>query len=129
MGEITQKIGFDASKALETLAALDNALKAYNQGLNSSVGAMKSFNSMAGKTVSALMKIASAGKAATEQMQKVASIQGKVTTAPAGKKTTKGIGGQVGKIDSNANTNNMNTSLWKTILDSQLKRNAKDTRN
>lgn len=43
-------------------------------------------------------------------------------------KTTKGIGGQVGKIDSTANTNNMTTSLWKSILDSQLKRNVREPR-
>lgn len=43
-------------------------------------------------------------------------------------KTTKGIGGQEGKIDSKSNTNNMDTSLWKTILDSQLKRNVKEPR-
>ncbi len=41
-------------------------------------------------------------------------------------KTTKGIGGQVGKIDSNANTNNMTTDLWKKILDTQLRRNVKE---
>jgi len=41
-------------------------------------------------------------------------------------KTTKGIGGQVGKIDSDANTNNMTTDLWKKILDSQLRRNVKE---
>lgn len=41
-------------------------------------------------------------------------------------KTTKGIGGQVGKIDSNSNTNNMTTSLWKKLFDAQLKRNAKE---
>jgi len=41
-------------------------------------------------------------------------------------KTKKGIGGQVGKIDSNANTNNMTTDLWKKILDSQLRRNVKE---
>ncbi len=41
-------------------------------------------------------------------------------------KTTKGIGGQVGKIDSNSNTNNMTTDLWKKILDSQLRRNVKE---
>ena len=40
-------------------------------------------------------------------------------------KTRKGIGGQVGKIDSNSNTNNMTTDLWKKILDSQLSRNVK----
>lgn len=43
-------------------------------------------------------------------------------------KTTKGIGGQVGKIDSNSNTNNMTTNLWKKIFDSQLKRNKKEPR-
>ena len=43
-------------------------------------------------------------------------------------KTTKGIGGQVGKIDSNSNTNNMTTALWKKILDSQLSRNRKEPR-
>lgn len=43
-------------------------------------------------------------------------------------KTTKGIGGQVGKIDSNDNTNNMTTSLWKSILDAQLKRNVREPR-
>ena len=41
-------------------------------------------------------------------------------------KTTKGIGGQEGKIDSSANTNNMTTDLWKKILDSQLRRNVKE---
>lgn len=43
-------------------------------------------------------------------------------------KTTKGIGGQVGKIDSDANTNNMTTDLWKKILDTQLRRNVKEPR-
>ena len=43
-------------------------------------------------------------------------------------KTTKGIGGQVGKIDSKANTNNMTTDLWKKILDEQLKRNVREPR-
>jgi len=43
-------------------------------------------------------------------------------------KTTKGIGGQVGRIDSSANTNNMTTDLWKKILDNQLKRNVKEPR-
>ncbi len=43
-------------------------------------------------------------------------------------KTTKGIGGQVGKIDSNSNTNNMTTDLWKKVLDTQLRRNVKEPR-
>jgi len=43
-------------------------------------------------------------------------------------KNKKGIGGQVGKIDSSANTNNMTTDLWKKILDSQLRRNVKEPR-
>ena len=43
-------------------------------------------------------------------------------------KTRKGIGGQVGKIDSTSNTNNMTTDMWKKILDSQLKRNVKEPR-
>ncbi len=43
-------------------------------------------------------------------------------------KTTKGIGGQVGKIDSNSNTNNMTTDMWKKILDTQLRRNVKEPR-
>ncbi len=43
-------------------------------------------------------------------------------------KTTKGIGGQVGKIDSNTNTNNLSTDVWKKILDSQLRRNVKEPR-
>ena len=41
-------------------------------------------------------------------------------------KTTKGIGGQVGKIDSTKNT--MNQTLWKQILDAQLRRNVKEPR-
>jgi len=47
---------------------------------------------------------------------------------PQKEKTKKGIGGQVGKIDSNTNTNNMTTDLWKKILDSQLRRNVKEPR-
>ena len=43
-------------------------------------------------------------------------------------KKKKGIGGQVGKIDSSSNTNNMTTDLWKKILDSQLRRNVKEPR-
>ena len=43
-------------------------------------------------------------------------------------KNRKGIGGQVGKIDSNSNTNNMTTAMWKKILDSQLRRNVKEPR-
>lgn len=41
---------------------------------------------------------------------------------PQNDKTTKGIGGQVGKIDSTKNP--MNQTLWKQILDAQLNRNA-----
>jgi len=41
-------------------------------------------------------------------------------------KNKKGIGGQVGKIDSSSNTNNMTTDMWKKILDSQLRRNVKE---
>ena len=43
-------------------------------------------------------------------------------------KTTKGIGGQVGKIDSKANTNNMTTNLWKSIFDAQLRQNVNPRR-
>ena len=43
-------------------------------------------------------------------------------------KNKKGIGGQVGKIDSSSNTNNMTTDLWKKILDTQLRRNVKEPR-
>ena len=43
-------------------------------------------------------------------------------------KSKKGIGGQVGKIDSSSNTNNMTTDLWKKILDNQLRRNVKEPR-
>ena len=43
-------------------------------------------------------------------------------------KTKKGIGGQVGKIDSSSNTNNMTTDLWKKIFDTQLRRNVKEPR-
>ena len=43
-------------------------------------------------------------------------------------KNKKGIGGQVGKIDSDSNTNNMTTDMWKKILDSQLRRNVKEPR-
>ncbi len=43
-------------------------------------------------------------------------------------KKKKGIGGQVGKIDSSSNTNNMTTDLWKKILDTQLRRNVKEPR-
>lgn len=52
----------------------------------------------------------------------------KRSNKPDVQKTKKGIGGQVGKIDSNSNTNNMTTDLWKSILDSQLKRNVKEPR-
>jgi len=41
-------------------------------------------------------------------------------------KTTKGIGGQVGKIDSTRNK--MNQTLWKQIFDAQLRRNVKEPR-
>ena len=43
-------------------------------------------------------------------------------------KNTKGIGGQVGKIDSDSNTNNMTTDMWKKILDAQLRQNVKEPR-
>jgi len=47
---------------------------------------------------------------------------------PENQKTKKGIGGQVGKIDSDTNTNNMSTDVWKKILDSQMRRNVKEPR-
>ena len=43
---------------------------------------------------------------------------------PQNDKTTKGIGGQTGKIDSTKNP--MNPTLWKQIFDSQLRRNVKE---
>ena len=50
----------------------------------------------------------------------------KRSNKPDNQKTKKGIGGQVGKIDSTKNP--MNPTLWKQILDSQLRRNVKEPR-
>lgn len=82
MAEIKQELGFNAASAIKTLAQLDSALKAYNQGLNKTVGGMKSFNQQAGKTVAALKNLASHSKVAVEQLTKLSSIQSKAVAAP-----------------------------------------------
>ncbi len=50
----------------------------------------------------------------------------KGSNKPDNQKNKKGIGGQVGKIDSTENP--MNPTLWKEIFDSQLRRNVKEPR-
>jgi len=117
MGEIKQELGFDASKALDSLAALDNALKAYNVGLDGSVGAMKEFNQTAGKTVAALKQLSSNGKLAADQLGRLSSIQGKATTAPAGKAIdTSSMDAYINKFDEMFRATEKATTSQKRVL-------------
>ncbi len=78
--EIKQTLGFEASKAIETLKQLDTALKGYSTSLNSSLSSMQSFNTQAGKTVAALKHLASNSSEAVSQLSKLSGLKIKAPT-------------------------------------------------
>ncbi len=82
MSEISQKMGFDASAAITTLANLDKAMQALNASVTASPAGFTAFNTKAGKTVSALKHLSSNAKTAAADLQKVISLQGRVAATP-----------------------------------------------
>ena len=87
MSDIEQKMGFDASQAITTLASLDQAMKALNASVTAAPAGFSAFNSKAGKTVAALKHLSSNAKTAVADLQKVISLQGRVSATPAPKQT------------------------------------------
>lgn len=74
--KIEQVLGFDASRAIDTLKQLDGALAQLQSGLNSSAGSFSVFNKGAGKTVSALVQITKNAKLAHDALAKIGGVQG-----------------------------------------------------
>ncbi len=87
MSEISQKMGFDASQAIATLENLDKVMQAMNASVSAAPAAFAAFNTKAGKTVAALKHLHSNAKAAASELQRVASLQGKVGASVAPKQT------------------------------------------
>jgi TP901 family phage tail tape measure protein len=88
--EIVQQLGFDASSALEALAAMDTAFGSFEARLSSVAESMETWNACARDTVQVLKEIASGAIAAAAAMSKLAGAFG---TQPqvAGVKATNGL--------------------------------------
>ena len=80
MSEIEQKMGFDASQAITTLANLDKAMQTLNASVAAAPAAFTAFNAKAGKTVAALKQLSSNAKSAASDLQRVVNLQSKVST-------------------------------------------------
>ena len=74
--EIVQTLGFDASSALEALAALDTGLGGFEQHMKSLGETMTTWNSQAGTTVSILKDIASNADLAASAIAKLSGAFG-----------------------------------------------------
>ncbi len=70
-GEITQKLGFDASQAIDELRKLQNQLNQFKQGLQSTSGALRKFPSKAGPAIAAFKALASAAGQASVAVSQV----------------------------------------------------------
>jgi len=82
MSDIEQKMGFDASQAIATLANLDKSMQALNASVTAAPAGFTAFNAKAGKTVAALKHLSSNAKIAATELQKVASLQGRASAIP-----------------------------------------------
>ncbi len=86
MPEIKQSLGFNASQAINTLASLDGIMKSFKASVSSTVRALGSFNAKADITSGVLKRLATDSEEAFTQLQKVATLQGKISTT--GTRTT-----------------------------------------
>jgi len=81
MEELTSKLGFDASKALDTLRELDGVLAKFEKTVGGTGSGLNLFNKQAGKTVGALKRIKSEADRAFASLDKLARARGAATGA------------------------------------------------
>lgn len=86
--DITQDLGFDASKALDALDKLGTKLKSFEQGLSNAASMMEGFNKKGGKTVSALVQIKENARLAADQLDRVLRAQNRLNGGGGGKGPT-----------------------------------------
>lgn len=67
--EITQRLGFDASRAIEELRKLQSQLNQFKQGLQSTSGALRKFPSNATPAIKTLRELSTAATQATASIQ------------------------------------------------------------
>lgn len=82
--EITQRLGFDASRAIEELRKLQQQLNQFKQGLQSTSGALRQFPTKAGPAIKALRQLATDADKARVSMQGLAQagvVPAKVATS------------------------------------------------
>ncbi len=86
--ELVQQLGFDASDALEALAALDGAMDGFQNGLRTAAETMATWNGQAASTVQILKDISANAASAASAVAKLSSAfgtqQGAASTAAAG---------------------------------------------
>jgi TP901 family phage tail tape measure protein len=71
MPEITQKLGFDASQAIQTLNSLDAAMQGVRTRFSSTARAMGTFNKKANKTEGVLNRLKTSASGAATQMNRL----------------------------------------------------------
>ena len=79
MEELTSKLGFDASQALNTLRELDGVLAKFEKTVGGTGKGLDLFNKRAGKTVGALKQIKSEADRAFQSLDKLARARGAAT--------------------------------------------------
>ena len=95
MEELTSKLGFDASQALDTLRELDGVLAKFEKTVGGTGKGLGLFNKQAGKTVGALKRIKSEADRAFASLDRVNRARG--TAGPAA-----GATGTAGSVRSEA---------------------------
>jgi len=91
--EITQRLGFDATGAIEQLRKLQEQLKQFRQGLKSTSDLLRKFPKKAIPAISALRELGTAAETARAAMQGLAKAGGVPASVPATvQKTTQAMG-------------------------------------
>ncbi|REJ65629.1 MAG: phage tail tape measure protein [Planctomycetota bacterium] len=86
MSEITQKLGFDAAQALNTLRELDKVMEKFQKTVGGTGRGLNQFNKDAGKTVGALKRIKTEADRAFAALDRVNQARGRA-----------GVGGGLGQ--------------------------------
>jgi len=84
MEELTSKLGFDASQALNTLRELDGVLAKFEKTVGGTGKGLDLFNKRAGKTVGALKRIKSEADRAFASLDRLARARGAATGSTPG---------------------------------------------
>ena len=81
MADITQKLGFDASQALETLNLLNQALQSLNSILGNTGTAIQSWNAVGSTAVTQFTSMKNAADAARKSIEALTAAQNQAATA------------------------------------------------